>query len=239
MLDLPWISLDPLLFWIPSFTTNPCPSPQEPLQLSEKLGQGLFGVVHLAHSCPDARSKLRPSCLCHVAWMHGERSQDLGNLSLSSCHAAEGQWTPAPFWPRSSTEPALFVPWPPRRGLSYSALGFWLCSPQISQIRSARPLVHYPGHPNLVRPLERVGSASVWQLAIGAPWHAAVPGLAADGRSQARHLARTLPHALPRHHACVPARVPVQVQVKSQTCNRNQHRCGLDGHCKKEFQSSN
>ena len=60
------ISLDPLLFWIPSFTTNPCPSPQEPLQLAGKLGQGLFGVVHLARSCPDARSKLRPSCLSHV-----------------------------------------------------------------------------------------------------------------------------------------------------------------------------
>lgn len=41
------------------------------------------------------------------------------------------------------------------------------------------------GHPNVVRPLERVGTATIWQLADGVPWQDALPRLTATARCQA------------------------------------------------------
>ena len=42
------------------------------------------------------------------------------------------------------------------------------------------------GHPNLARPLERIGSATIWELASGAPWTVAVSTMGPQGRTEVR-----------------------------------------------------
>jgi hypothetical protein len=43
-----------------------------------------------------------------------------------------------------------------------------------------------PGHPHLVRALERMGDATFWELAIGTSWSRALPQLSIPGRLEAR-----------------------------------------------------
>ncbi|CAL1134366.1 unnamed protein product, partial [Cladocopium goreaui] len=63
-------------------------------------------------------------------------------------------------------------------------------------------------HPNLVRPLERIGAATVWQLVSGAPWKIAVSTLGLSGRTEvAKQVLDVTQYCIAKHHEELVSRV--------------------------------
>ena len=95
------------------------------------------------------------------------------------------------FWKPNSTELVLCVPWfLGVSGLQDGRSGISQCCYKWGDRRwCGHGCWHsrgHSGHLNVVRRLERLGTANIWQMAYGTPWHSAVQLLPATARDQAR-----------------------------------------------------